>query len=48
MPYYAVKKKTDDTVHNLPKMSYGDLQKFLNENPEYEVVINSAPAVKVN
>lgn len=48
MPFYSVRKKQSDLVQPLPLMSYTDFQKFLQDNPEYEQVIDNAPAVKVN
>jgi hypothetical protein len=48
MPYYSVRRKSSDEILDLPMMSWNDLQKFLNENQEYEVAPTHPAFVKVN
>ena len=48
MPHYTVITRDTKQISDLPLMSFEDLQKFLGDNQNYELVMTQGPSVKVN
>lgn len=48
MPFYLVREIETGKVSELPRMSWDQLQTFLQENPQYEQAMTAPAMVKVN
>ena len=48
MPHYLVREVENGKVHELPLMSWAQLQTFLEEYPQYEQALTAPAMVKVN